>query len=498
MPYTSRLPADGAIRMTVGRQVIAGYLAVVVLTLAVVAVATGALGQVGDAKDLVINREAALVADAHRLDAAVSERTAVERGYYLTRREADRSRVTEIRGAYDEALADLEGNVYTEAGRRLLDQVRTAEKAWHDAADQVIAMAEGGASNEEVTRVAEREVFPRREVLRSAVKQFVDREEKLIAEGTRRSDDQASRALLVLWLLAAAAMAVAVAVAVVITRRISERLGTLARAVDGSASEILAGTSQQVSGFTQQAAAVQETVATVEELVQTADQSAQRARTVADRAQRSAEVAQDGIAAVDGSAQGMQAIREQVHTIAQSVVSLAERAQDISDIIDAVNEIAEQTHLLSLNAAIEAARAGEHGKGFGVVAGEVKALAEQSRRSTSRVREILVEIQRGTNSAVMLTEAGTKSADEGMLLVARAGETITELAGTVSDATVAAEQIAASSGQQAAATAQISQAMRDVDSVMEQNLSTARQAEQAARDLNEVALKMKRLVGVGE
>ncbi|MBW3558089.1 MAG: hypothetical protein KY454_14230, partial [Actinobacteria bacterium] len=323
--------------MTVGRQVIAGYAAVVVLTLAVVALATVELRGVGDAKDLVIDREAALVADAHRLDAVIAERTAADRAFFLTRRESDRARVGELRRVYDEVMADLENNVYNGGGRRLLDQIRVAESSWQDGAEAVVLAAANGASNEEVVRLAEREAFPRRETLRSAVKQFIDRQEDLITQGIQRSDDRASQARLVLWLLAGVALAVAVAVATGVTRGVSRRLGDLARAVDGSASEILAGTSQQVSGFTQQAAAVQETVATVEELVQTAEQSAQRARTVADRAQRSAQVAQEGIAAVDGSAQGMQAIRDQVHTIAQSVVALAERAQDISDIIDAVN-----------------------------------------------------------------------------------------------------------------------------------------------------------------
>lgn len=493
-PATSRPAAH----MTIGRQVFVGYLATLVVTLVLVVVATAALNRVSDAKDTVIERDAALVTGAYRLDANVSERSAVSRGYFLTRNERELDSLRELEEAYDVLFAELLGAVHTEAGRGLLDQVGDAESTWRTAVNEVAGAARAGASADEVSRLAEAGPFQRRAELRSAVRRFIERQERLIAGAVRQADQRAERSLQVVWGLAAAALAVALALATLITRQVSRTLSALSRTVDRAARDLVAGTTQQVTGFTQQAAAAQETVATVEELVQTAQQSAQRARTVADRALHSAEVAQEGIRAVEGSAQGMEAIRAQVDSIAQGVVTLAERAQAVSHIVDTVNEIAEQTHLLALNAAIEAARAGEHGRGFGVVASEVKGLADQSRRATAQVNEILREIQGGTNSAVMLTEAGTKSVSEGMRLVTQTGQTITELSETVAEATLAAEQIAASSNQQAAATSQIGQAMKEIDAVMEQNLAAARQAEQTAHELDAVATRLKSLVGAGE
>jgi methyl-accepting chemotaxis protein len=390
---------------------------------------------------------------------------------------------------------DIAAKIHTDDGRSLLQQIESAREAWIAASAEVVAAVRNGATPEEVERLRTQRTTPARESLGSAVDEFVDQESTLILDSVRRADDDASRSGQVLWLLAGLSLALSLAIAAWITRRVSRRLGAMSHLVDGAAGEILAGTTQQVTGFSEQAAAVQETVATVDELVQTAEQSAERARLVAERAHQSAEVAQAGIKAVEGSAEGMRTIREQVHSIAESVVSLAERAQAISDIIDAVNDIAEQTHLLALNAAIEAARAGEHGRGFGVVAAEVKVLADQSRRATAQVADILGEIQRGTNTAVMLTEAGTKSVEEGTRLVAQAGSTIEDLAETVATANVAAEQIAASSNQQAVATAQISHAMKDIDTVMEQNLASARQSERTAKALTDVAAEMKALVG---
>ena len=493
MTTSSHPPA--ASRMTIGRQILTGYLVLLGVIIALVVVATAALTNVSTAKDEVIEHGSVLVNRAHELDALVSEQSALSRGFYLSRDERALTQVAELEGTYRRLIDEMDALIEAEQGQRLLDEIDAAKAAWDDAVAAVVATVRAGAPAEEVARLFESGPAAARERLQSLVKQLVEREQDMIRDEVRDADDAAGRSRLVLWLLAAASFALSLAIAAWITRRVSRRLGQLSHEVDGAAGEILAGTTQQVTGFSEQAAAVQETVATVDELVQTAEQSADRARTVAERSHQSAEVAQAGIDAVEGSAEGMRMIRDQVHSIAESVVSLAERAQAISDIIDAVDDIAEQTHLLALNAAIEAARAGEHGRGFGVVAAEIKVLADQSRRATAQVADILGEIQRGTNAAVMLTESGTKSVDDGTRLVAQAGRTIEELSDTIAAATMAAEQIAASSSQQAAATAQISHAMRDVDTVMEQNLASARQSERTAKALTDVAEDMKALVG---
>src|SRR5207237_31828 len=132
------------------------------------------------------------------------------------------------------------------------------------------------------------------------------------------------------------------------------------------------------------------------------------------------------------------------------ILALAEQAQAIGEIIATVNDVAEQTNLLALNAAIEASRAGEHGKGFSVVAGEVKGLAEQSKRATAQVRQILGEIQKATNAAVLSTEEVTKGVAAAGRVAGQAGEAIRELAEALGEAAQAATQIVASAGQQAA------------------------------------------------
>ena len=315
-----------------------------------------------------------------------------------------------------------------------------------------------------------------------------------VAEG-RDPEETARDAKWALGAIGAAGAAVAVTVGVRVTRRVRAQLTDVARNIDGAAAKILTGTAQQVAIASEQADAVRQTAATTDELAETADQSARRARTVAERAHLSAEVARGGTNAVAESAEAMSEIRAQVESIGGIVVTLAERGQAISGIVKSVEAIAEQTNLLALNAALEAARAGDHGRGFAVVAGEIRALADQSKQATVQIGEILGDIQAGTSTAVSATERGVKSVADGVERTDVTGTTIDELADTVASAAMAAEQISASSGQQAVATAQISQAMRDLDEATKQSASAAHEAEGAARDLNDVARKLKALVG---
>lgn len=276
--------------------------------------------------------------------------------------------------------------------------------------------------------------------------------------------------------------------------RLIQAVYETANDVAAAAAEILAATTQQASGAEEQAAAVAQTVATVDQVTQTSEQAAQRASSVAETAQRAADVGRTGRRSVEETVSAMGTLRDQVEGIAQSILALAEQAQAIGEIMATVTEIAEQTNLLALNAAIEAARAGEHGRGFSVVASEIKALAEQSKRATGQVRQILGDIQKATNGAVMAAEQGTRSMGRAIDVVGQAGDTIRALSETITESAQAASQIAASAGQQAGGMAQIHQAMRSISQATTQGLSSIRQAEHAAQDLNALGGRLKELL----
>jgi len=261
-----------------------------------------------------------------------------------------------------------------------------------------------------------------------------------------------------------------------------------------SSTEILATTTQVAAGSAETATAVSETTATVEEVRQTVQLANEKAKQVSDSAQQVAKVSQTGRQAVEELIAGMERIREQTAAAAESIVRLSEQSQVIGEIILTVNDLAEQSNLLAVNAAIEAAKAGDQGKGFAVVAQEIKSLAEQSKQATAQVRAILGDIQKATGAAVMATDLSGKAVAAGAQQSDAAGEAIRMLAESIVEAAQAALQIAASSQQQLVGMDQVALAMENIKQASVQNMAGTRQAEGAAHNLHALGLKLKQLV----
>jgi PAS domain S-box-containing protein len=254
--------------------------------------------------------------------------------------------------------------------------------------------------------------------------------------------------------------------------------------------EILSTTTQQAMGAQQQATAVSQTVATVEEVRQIAEQANQRANEMAQTARRTGEVGEAGRKSVEDSVDAMNEVKEQVESIAENILSLAERAQAIREITSTVSDIAEQTNVLALNAAVEASRAGENGKGFAVVASEVKSLAEQSKKATVQVRQILGEIQQATNTAVLSTEQGTKAVTKAGSVVTLAGDTINTLIETLSESAHSAMLISAASTQQTTGVGQLNEAIQNIDKVTQENVQAIKQIEQSTHNMHSLSIEL--------
>lgn len=265
--------------------------------------------------------------------------------------------------------------------------------------------------------------------------------------------------------------------------RTLERVGEIASQLATAAEELQATTSSQASGAQEQSAAVAETTSIVEQVVQTSQQAAERAQHVSEISRDAAEAGVSGQDALGTATETMQNAKEQAGRVAASILSLAEQAQSIGEIISTVDDIAEQSNLLALNAALEAAHAGDRGRGFAVVAAEMKSLADQSKAATVQVRRMLGAVQKQSNDAVLMTEASTRGLTEASTAAERVGVAMRTLADSVASAAQAVAQIAASARQQSGGLQQINQAMRDVAAVANQNLATTRQVGQAARDL---------------
>lgn len=260
-----------------------------------------------------------------------------------------------------------------------------------------------------------------------------------------------------------------------------------------TASNLAATSAELAASSSQTSTTIAEVVTTVDEVRQTADLANEKAQQLVSQAKRLTQIAESGEHASGEAIAGIRKINEEMEYIADSTIRLSEQTQKIGEIIDAVNDLADQSKILSVNASVEAAKAGEAGKGFAVVAQEVKSLAEQSREATRQIRTILSDIQKATSAAVMATERGNKAVEMGVTLSKEASQSITILKSNIEDSVIAAEQISASSHQQLAGMEQLVQAMEYIKDATTQNLDGARQLEGATRTLDGLSQNLTKL-----
>lgn len=261
-----------------------------------------------------------------------------------------------------------------------------------------------------------------------------------------------------------------------------------------SSEEIAASISQVTSGAQETATSVMETTATVQEVNQTSEATSNKAKEVAENARQGLQTAETARQSMEELAGGMNLTNEQMARISETIMKLSEQSQTIGEITATVDDIAEQTNLLAVNASIEAARAGEQGKGFTVVAGEIKGLAEQSKQATRQVRTILGDIQKATGAAVMAMEKGSKSVDQGLKDVDKTSSSINVLNKSFADSAQSAAQIAAASREQFTGMDQVNQAMENIREASEQNVDSMKQLESSAHKLRELGHKLKELM----
>jgi methyl-accepting chemotaxis protein len=240
-----------------------------------------------------------------------------------------------------------------------------------------------------------------------------------------------------------------------------------------------------------QADVVESAVASVREITEGISRVAGTAETVANSSTEVAQVARAGQESVEKTVEGMQRIRHATAAAAQAIRQLGESSEQIGAIVEAIDDIAEQTNLLALNAAIEAARAGEHGKGFAVVADEVRKLAERSSKETKEIANLIAQIQSITREAVEAMEAGSREVESGTQLSEEAGEALERITAAVESVTAQIREVSGAVETVNASSAVVSEA---IGTVSEQTLQTTAAAEtmgefssQVLRSTEEVA-----------
>ena len=273
-----------------------------------------------------------------------------------------------------------------------------------------------------------------------------------------------------------------------ILRRPLQQIQQDASRISASSAEISEAANYQAASSNQQATSITEVTVTVEQLNQTAQQIADAAASVAAAAEQALLSAGHGQEAVRDSIIGMAMIRSRVNDITSRILALSSQSQRISEIIDLIDTMAGQTHILALNAAVESAGAGgEIGERFGVVASEVKKLAQRSAAATREVRAVIAQVQAATNAAVMATEDGLKETEKGVGLAHQSGDANEGIIGMVERTTQLANAISLATQQQRTASEQVVATMREIAAGTRLTAAGTRQAAHAAGDLSDIA-----------
>ena len=279
-----------------------------------------------------------------------------------------------------------------------------------------------------------------------------------------------------------------------VNRRIVSNLLGFTDNLAVSSSQIAATMNEQERTLSEQASSVNETTTTVEELGATTRQTAQQADISSQGARQALDLSEKGTESVNSTMTGINDLQNKVGAIADQIVNLSEQTGQISSISELVTDVANQTNMLALNAAVEAARAGEQGKGFTVVAGEIRKLAEQSKKSAEKINVLVDDIQAAINSTIMVTDQGQKTAIEGIKLAQNSATTFKEIADAVNNVFINSQQISMSSKQQAVAVQQVVSAMNAINLGAQETTTGIGQVKNAAGELNQSATNLKELV----
>lgn len=479
------------LRWTFGQKIAAGFAAVVALTVICSLVGVRALHTVVTDKDRVIMENAGRLVTAAKFQAAVEWKVSSVRGYFLTgsdthlqrlkEADAEAARLLQVLKSLDSSGSDTAA---------LLGKIEQALGDYTAVSGQLIAVRRNNANLEEIARSFEENVMPRRHALDQLVDEFVAHEEKqleLAKAAATASADEATRMLVIIVTII---VVVAAAIALFLSRRLGRDIGAAIQHIRSSSAELQAAANQQVTSSREQATSMSEISTTVSELLATSRQIAESSQRVAHISEETAGAARAGDRTVRSAHESITGIKQHVDHVVTYMLDLGKKSQQIGSVVDIINELAEQTNILSINASIEAAGAGEGGRRFAVVADEIRKLAERVGGSTREISALIEEIRAAVNTTVMATEGGSKAVDAGARQFGEVTAAFENIVKLVATSTEAAREIELSTKQQTTAVEQVNiaivnaaQATKESEASSAQTLQTAAQLATLSGDL---------------
>jgi len=449
--------------------------------------------------------------------------------------------IKKLREVISEKSKSFEKTILTEEGRKLFEEFKKSRESYGQVLDKVVALAEAG-KDAEATVILKGEgkiaAFNEQEMLDKL--QAAKEKQGKLADDDNDATARSARNLMISLTMLGVILAIFLGVIItrIITRPISEVVSVANRIAEGdltvqvevksqdetgqlmaamqnmisnmrnmisktvdistgiaSASNQLQSTATQIATGAEEVASQTNTVATAsEEMSATSSDIARNCTMAAETSQKTADSASAGANVVNETIAGMNVIADRVRQTSVTIVALGTRSEQIGDIVGTIEDIADQTNLLALNAAIEAARAGEQGRGFAVVADEVRALAERTTKATREIGEMIKAIQKETQEAVRAMDEGVREVEKGAVSSQKSGQALEEILERISEVSLQVSQIATAAEQQTATTSEVTSNIQQITAVVHQTAQGADETASAAAQLAGQAQELQDLV----
>jgi methyl-accepting chemotaxis protein len=476
-------------------------------------------------------------------DKAVEMQLAGLRGFLLTGKEERLKNFEDGKKQFQENMAKLEPMLQTEKGKKVFGTAQQSYDVYMPLMDQAIQLRRGGKTKEATALIFSSQVSESRNAMRDRINELIGLIDAIKQEANEKQRAGQSRTQTLMLTLTGLGLALGLITTVLIVRSITgaisrmvsliqeiaannlaiddmevtsqdeigkaggalnamkNSLREMIQSIAGTAEHVASASEEISSSATQQAQSAEtqkdqtaQVATAMQEMSSTVLQVSDNSNKAADAARKASETARHGGSIVDETLGKMRVIAESVGGTAKKMEELGKSSDQIGRIIGVIDDIADQTNLLALNAAIEAARAGEQGRGFAVVADEVRKLAERTTTATKEIAQMIKNIQDETKVAVGAMEQGTKQVEEGVASTAQAGDSLKEIIQMAEQVGEMITHIATAATEQSSASEQVNNNMDQIAKLVKESAVGAQQSAKACQDLSGLALDLQKMV----
>jgi len=518
-----------------------GFGTLLIILVVIATVAYTAVGSLAEAAKQV-GRKASEKEMLVKIELAVAKGRSGSASYLLL----DRNEALEVdeegKRDYKDSIEELTPLVHSDEGKRLFSEVQHSYDNLLAVSDKEVQLRRSGKTKDAIQTLT-RESDPAFKQLHENVKAFTSYLDKGLEEADKRQDATVSRCRVLILTLAALGFLLGAAVSGMTIRsirsimfrlvatmqrvaandlatddaeittedeigqagtafnRMKNSLREMIQSIAGTAQHVASASEELSSSATQQAQSAEtqkdqtaQVATAMQEMSSTVLQVSENSNKAAEASRQAAETARRG-AIVEETLSRMRAIADSVSGTAKKMDELGKSSDQIGQIVGVINDIADQTNLLALNAAIEAARAGEQGRGFAVVADEVRKLAERTTTATKEIAGMIKNIQQETKTAVTAMETGTKQVEEGVKSTIQAGGSLKEIIHMAEQVGEMVMQIATAAMEQSSASEEVNQNMEKIAKLVKESADGAQQSAKACQDLSSLAFDLQNMVG---